>query len=119
RSCACARLPGRIHPDVGVLPLLLRGRLPRALHRRRADAPDQARLPQSSDPAAPVNESTSPLGRGRAATLVSRTGEGARVEHGASALTRAGARPLPREEVLDFCKIMAAERTSLVDNSNN
>src|SRR5208282_216113 len=49
RTRARARLSGRIHPDVGVLPLLLRGWLSRALHRRRADAADQARLPTRPD----------------------------------------------------------------------
>src|SRR5208283_4420187 len=47
-----ARLSRGVHPDVGVLPLLLRGRLPRALHRRRADAADQAGVATRSDCAA-------------------------------------------------------------------
>src|SRR5208282_6049022 len=54
RTRARARLSGRIHPDVGVLPLLLRGRFPRALHRRRADAPDQTRFPPPPNLAPPV-----------------------------------------------------------------
>jgi hypothetical protein len=39
---------------------------------------------------------TSPLGRGRAATLVSLTGEGARIDLDADALTRAQRRVLSR-----------------------
>ena len=42
RAGARARLLRRVHPDVGVLLLLLRGRLRRARDRRRADAAGQA-----------------------------------------------------------------------------
>ncbi len=44
RGGAPARLSGQLHPHVGVLPLLLRGRVPRAADRRRADAADEAAL---------------------------------------------------------------------------
>ncbi|MCK7509614.1 MAG: hypothetical protein MZV70_39940 [Desulfobacterales bacterium] len=43
--CGALGYPDALHPDVGVLPLLLRGRVPRAPARRRADAARQARQP--------------------------------------------------------------------------